>query len=103
MTRFFGWVLALGLLAASAGAQAVPARPNIVLIVADDLGWGDVGWHGSDIPTPNLDAMAYGGARLEQHYVAPVCSPTRAQLMTGRYACRTGLQGGAIVDWDAYG
>jgi arylsulfatase A-like enzyme len=85
--------LALSCLAAVLLAQTVPApRPNIVFILADDLGWKDVGWHGSEIRTPQLDRLAAGGVRLEQFYVQPVCSPTRASLMTGRYPMRYGLQ-----------
>jgi len=63
-------------------------RPNILFILADDLGWGDVGFHGGPIKTPALDTLASSGARLEQFYVQPVCSPTRAALMTGRYPFR---------------
>ena len=58
-------------------ASRPAGRPNIVFILADDLGWGDVGWHGSEIKTPQLDKLAASGARLEQFYVQPVCSPTR--------------------------
>ena len=76
----------------SALAQQPAPRPHIVYIVADDLGWKDVGFHGSDIKTPNIDNLAQGGARLEQFYVQPMCTPTRAALMTGRYPCRYGLQ-----------
>jgi arylsulfatase A-like enzyme len=71
-------------------------RPSIVLIVADDLGYGDVGFHGSDIHTPNLDRLAATGVSLEQFYVAPMCSPTRAGLMTGRYPLRFGLMRAVI-------
>src|SRR5215510_2503422 len=78
--------------ASSASAQSSPARPHIIYIVADDLGWKDVGFHGSDIRTPNIDKLAEGGARLEQFYVQPMCTPTRAALLTGRYPCRYGLQ-----------
>ena len=66
-------------------------RPNIVLLVADDLGWADVGFHGGHINTPNLDRLAHGGVVLNQHYVAPVCSPTRCSLLTGRYWSRFGI------------
>ena len=69
-----------------------PKAPNIVVLLADDLGWKDVGWHGSEIPTPNLDRLANAGAQLDFFYVQPVCSPTRAALMTGRYPMRHGLQ-----------
>lgn len=68
-------------------------KPNIVHIVADDLGWRDVGFNGAiDIKTPNLDALASGGARLTQFYTQSMCTPTRAALMTGRYPFRYGLQ-----------
>ena len=86
------------------GSHAAPApRPNIVYIVADDLGWKDVGFHGSDIATPNLDALAKGGARLEQFYAQPMCTPTRAALMTGRYPFRYGLQTAVILSGHTYG
>ena len=68
-------------------------RPNVVLIVADDLGWNDVGYHGSEIRTPNLDAMAGAGVKLEHHYVWPTCSPTRAALLTGRNPSRFDILG----------
>jgi len=72
-------------------ARAAPSQPNIVIILADDLGYADVGFHGSDIQTPHLDHLAATGIRLEQFYVAPMCSPTRAGLMTGRYPLRFGM------------
>ena len=53
-------------------------RPNILFLIADDLGWADVGWHGSEIKTPNLDRLARNGVILDQHYVTPMCSSTRA-------------------------
>jgi arylsulfatase A-like enzyme len=84
-------------------AQSATARPNIIYIVADDLGWKDVGYHGSDIKTPNLDKLAQEGARLEQFYVQPMCTPTRAALMTGRYPCRYGLQTLVIPTPSKYG
>lgn len=60
-------------------------RPHILLIVADDLGFNDVGYHGSQIKTPNIDYLAMTGVRLENYYVQPLCTPTRGQLLTGRY------------------
>jgi len=68
------------------------AKPNIVLILADDLGYGDLGCFGGEgVQTPNLDALAADGVRLTQHYAgSPVCAPSRASLMTGRYPHRTG-------------
>lgn len=66
-------------------------RPNVLLIVTDDQGYGDLGYYGNkDLDTPNLDALARSSARLERFYVSPVCSPTRASLLTGRYHLRTG-------------
>jgi hypothetical protein len=67
---------------------AAQQKPNIVIIVADDLGWGDVGFHGSNIRTPNLDKLAGEGVVLDNFYTTPICSPTRAGLMTGRYPDR---------------
>jgi arylsulfatase A-like enzyme len=84
-------------------AEASNPKPNIVFILADDLGWGDVGWHGSEIRTPNLTKLAEGGAKLEQFYVLPVCSPTRAAFLTGRYPIRHGLQVGVVRPWAQYG
>ena len=60
-------------------------RPNIVIVLADDLGWGDVGFHGSEIKTPCLNALAAEGVVLDRFYTAPISTPTRAGLMTGRY------------------
>ncbi|MGA1606470.1 MAG: arylsulfatase B [Planctomycetota bacterium] len=80
-----------------------PEPPHIVVLLADDLGWGDVGFHGSEIPTPHLDALAERGVRLEQFYVQPVCSPTRGALMTGRYPMRLGLQLGVVRPWAQHG
>jgi len=79
----------LSLLVASADAAS---KPNIVFFLIDDLGYADCGFNGgADIRTPHIDRLAKGGAILESHYVQPVCSPTRAALMTGRYATRTGV------------
>jgi arylsulfatase A-like enzyme len=73
-----------------ASGKVSSSKPNILFIVADDLGWADVGYHGSPIQTPNLDRLAKQGVRFEQHYVAPMCSPTRAGLLSGRYPSRFG-------------
>jgi arylsulfatase A-like enzyme len=105
-----GW-LGIASLLVFTGAAWTPAadvagaapRPNVVVILADDLGWADVGWHGDEIKTPHLDRLAAAGARLEQFYVQPVCSPTRAALMTGRYPMRHGLQVGVVRPWAQYG
>jgi arylsulfatase A-like enzyme len=66
------------------------ARPNILFIVADDLGWSDVGWHDGFSKTPHLDKLVREGIELDQHYVQPVCTPTRTALMSGRYPGRFG-------------
>ena len=71
-----------------AAAQTAAPRPHIVYIVSDDQGWKDVGFHGSDIKTPNIDQLAQGGARLEQFYAQPMCTPSRAALMTDRKSTR---------------
>jgi arylsulfatase I/J len=87
----------------SATMASADAKPNIIFILADDLGWKDVGYHGSDIRTPNIDALAQAGARLEQYYVQPMCTPTRAALLTGRYPLRYGLQTAVIPSAGKYG
>ena len=78
-------------------------KPNIVFILADDLGWKDVGYHGSDIRTPNIDKLAQTGARLEQFYSQQICTPSRAAFMTGRYPLRYGLQMAVIPSAGRYG
>ena len=93
---------AWGVFVAGATASDEPApRPNIVYILADDLGWSDVGFHAeatdpNAIKTPHLDRLAASGTRLEQFYVQSLCSPTRAALMTGKYPLRLGLHVGVV-------
>jgi arylsulfatase A-like enzyme len=87
-------VAVLGLLAPEPALRAAtPKPPNLVVIVADDLGWADVGFHGASLKTPHLDKLAREGIELRQHYVAPSCSPTRAALNSGRYWSRFGITG----------
>ena len=77
-------LLAPALALGAASAQAAPAkRPNILLIVADDLGYTDLGAYGAEISTPNLDKLASGGVKMTGFYASPFCSPTRAMLMSG--------------------
>lgn len=73
------------------GHSLAAPRPNIVFIIADDLGWADVGFHDGNAPTPHLDSLAKSSLELTQHYVAPVCSPTRAGFLTGRCWSRFGI------------
>ena len=73
--------------------HAGPERPNFLIILADDLGYGDLRYLGGEAWTPNLDKLAASGVKLAAHYVHPMCSPTRAALLTGRYASRFGVTG----------
>ena len=86
---FWGWVV---LASPAVAAGASPERPNVLLIMTDDQGYGDLGFHGNPrIRTPNLDRLARQSVRLASFYVSPVCSPTRSSLLTGRYNYRTGV------------
>jgi len=81
---------------------AANTPPNIVFILADDFGYRDVGYHGSTaIRTPTLDRLADGGVRLDNYYVQPLCTPSRSQLLSGRYDIHTGLQHGMIAPCQA--
>ncbi len=86
-------------------ARAAGARPNVVVILSDDQGWGDLSVHGNvNLKTPNIDSLARDGALLDRFYVSPVCSPTRAEFLTGRYHPRGGVYststGGERLDLD---
>lgn len=74
-----------------ARAAGSPGRPNVIFILADDLGWADIGYHGSEINTPHLDRLAASGVKLNQHYAYPTCSPTRVALLSGRFPSRFGV------------
>ena len=76
---------------AAAAVQAQNKRPNIVVIMADDMGFSDIGCYGSEIATPNLDRLAGNGVRLTQFYNTARCCPTRAALLTGLYNHQTGI------------
>lgn len=88
-------------------AAALPAmaatQPNVIIFLADDMGWADVGYKGSPIETPSLDRLAREGTRLERFYATPVCSPTRAALMTGRDPMRLGIVYHALMPWHHHG
>ncbi len=92
ISRLRALAVAIVMLASLSASGAAATRPNILLIVGDDMGYADVGFHGcKDIPTPNLDALAASGVRFTSGYVSgPYCSPTRAGLLTGRYQTRFG-------------
>src|SRR5215475_11424349 len=94
-------LLLAALLAPELGGAANP--PNILYITVDDLGWKDVGFHGGDVRTPALDGLAAEGVRLEQFYVQPFSSQTRAAAMTGRYPMRYGMQTMQIQSSSRYG
>jgi arylsulfatase len=86
------WLLWAAIIAAApaAGAQ-IRERPNVVIILVDDMGWSDIGPYGSEISTPHLDTLAAGGLRFTQFYVTPRCSPSRASLLTGLYPHQAGM------------
>ncbi len=103
MIRTLHLAIALCACLAAPLSSAEASRPNIIFILADDLGWADVGFHGGNAPTPNLDRLAAQSVELMQHYVYPVCSPTRAALLSGSYATRFGVttpQSPRAFPWD---
>ena len=98
-------IVASGVNHSNQSAQAAGARPNIIVILADDQGWGDLSIHGNiNLKTPNIDSLARDGALLDRFYVCAVCSPTRAEFLTGRYHPRGGVYststGGERLDLD---
>ena len=89
----------------SCGSKSESNPPNIILILTDDQGWGDLSINGNkDISTPNIDELAVNGVRFDRFYVSPVCAPTRAEILTGRYHVRAGVydvsKGGERIDLD---
>ncbi|MEQ8788526.1 MAG: sulfatase-like hydrolase/transferase [Pirellulaceae bacterium] len=99
----FGGLLLVAPSPAWTAEQATKTKPNLVILLADDLGYADVGFHGSKIRTPHIDSLAKDGARLERFYSCPMCSPTRAGLMTGRWPLRMGIMRAVIPPWRDYG
>ena len=87
------WAAAARRVPAASGQAAAPAnsRPNVIIVLVDDMGWSDIGPFGSEIATPSLDALAGRGVRFTQFYATPRCSPTRASLLTGLYSHQAGM------------
>ena len=83
--------------------EKTQSKPNIVILVADDLGWNDVSFHGGQIKTPHIDGIAREGVEMDRFYACPICSPTRAGLMTGRWPLRFGIMRAVIPPWRDYG
>jgi arylsulfatase A-like enzyme len=89
-------LMLLGLIAVGAlsAAEDAARKPNVVVFLSDDQGWGDLSIHGNtNLSTPNIDSLAKNGALFERFFVCPVCSPTRAEFLTGRYHARGGVRG----------
>jgi arylsulfatase B len=84
-------------------APKAAKRPNFLIIVADDLGFADVGFNGAPFPTPNIDRVAKMGVKLDRFYTSALCSPTRAGLLTGRYPHRYGIMGDTITQGSDFG
>ena len=90
-------VASLSLIHAADTAKPGPAKPNIIVVLVDDMGFSDIGCYGSEIPTPNLDSLAAGGLKFTQFYNTGRCCPTRAALLTGLYSHQTGV-GNMVAD-----
>ncbi len=108
--RLFVFIIISGFIAClpackSSLVRAPQVKPNVVIILSDDQGWGDLSYHGNtNLNTPNIDLLAGSGTTFDRFYVCPVCSPTRAELLTGRYHTRMGVystsEGGERIDAD---
>ena len=104
LLRWLGSALALAALALPSVGASAPDRPNVVILLADDLGWADVGFHGGQqIATPSIDRLAREGTELRRFYTTPICSPTRAALMTARDPIRLGVAYAVILPWSNAG
>ncbi|WP_406700515.1 arylsulfatase [Singulisphaera sp. Ch08] len=92
--RFRTWFVLVALLLQITASVAAAKPPNVVVILSDDQGWGDLSVHGNvNLKTPHIDSLARDGALFERFYVCPVCAPTRAEFLTGRYHPRGGVRG----------
>jgi arylsulfatase A-like enzyme len=101
LERSIGGVLAqwFALVLLASSVSAAPSETNVVIFLADDLGWADVGYRGSEIETPAIDRLAREGVRLEHFYATPICSPTRSALVTGRDPLELGIAYDQIHPW----
>ncbi|NWG46910.1 MAG: arylsulfatase [Alphaproteobacteria bacterium] len=104
LLALLGLGLGLALSGPAAALSKAPAgRPNIVILLADDLGWRDVGYNGAETRTPAIDALSRQGIRMDQFYVMSFCTPTRAGLLTGRWPIRYGLMHRVVWPWSPDG
>ena len=88
------FVIGVGVVAAFGDQTPASERPNVIVFLADDAGWGDYGHSGNaDVSTPRIDSIAAQGVSLDRFFVCPVCAPTRAEFLTGRYHPRGGVYG----------
>lgn len=86
------YIFILGVLISCQAFTENESRPNVILILTDDQGWGDLSVNGNkDLSTPNIDQLAFDGVSFDRFYVSPVCSPTRAEILTGRHHVRAGV------------
>lgn len=97
------WIATIAALLLAVWTGGAATKPNILILLADDLGYADVGFNGGKIPTPNLDRLAARGINLTDFRACPMCSPTRAGLLTGRWPGRFGIMRAVIPPWSTYG
>ena len=89
----------IGLIAFSAISNADEKRPNVIIFLVDDLGWADISLRGAPIDTPAIDSLFSEGLTLDRFYATPICSPTRAAVMTGRDPLRLGIAYSVVMPW----
>ncbi len=102
-TRVALWLALASALALGAAPPTAARQPNIIVLLADDLGFADLGFRGGEIETPSIDRLAREGVVLDHYYVAPICSPTRAALLTGRDPIKLGIAYDQINPWNNIG